>query len=47
MSSALPGEHDPAQAPDQFLKGWAAEAEKFKEQPRFSSTQLHKVSYKS
>ena len=27
---------------DQFLKGWAAEAEKFKEQPGFISTQLHK-----
>jgi quinol monooxygenase YgiN len=26
---------------DQFLKGWAAEAEKFKEQPGFISTQLH------
>jgi hypothetical protein len=42
MSSALPGEHDPAQAPDQCLEGWAAEAEKFKEQPGFISTQLHK-----
>jgi quinol monooxygenase YgiN len=27
---------------DQFLKGWASEAEKFKEQPGFISTQLHK-----
>ena len=27
---------------DQFLKGWAIEAEKFKEQPGFISTQLHK-----
>ena len=27
---------------DQFVKGWAAEAEKFKEQPGFISTQLHK-----
>lgn len=27
---------------DQFLKGWAAEAEKFKEQPGFISTQLHR-----
>ena len=27
---------------DQFLKGWAAEAAKFKEQPGFISTQLHK-----
>ena len=27
---------------EQFLKGWAAEAEKFKEQPGFISTQLHK-----
>ena len=27
---------------DQFLKGWATEAEKFKEQPGFISTQLHK-----
>jgi quinol monooxygenase YgiN len=27
---------------DLFLKGWAAEAEKFKEQPGFISTQLHK-----
>jgi quinol monooxygenase YgiN len=27
---------------DQFIKGWAAEAEKFKEQPGFISTQLHK-----
>jgi quinol monooxygenase YgiN len=26
---------------DQFLKGWAAEAAKFKEQPGFISTQLH------
>jgi hypothetical protein len=26
----------------QFLKGWASEAEKFKEQPGFISTQLHK-----
>jgi hypothetical protein len=25
-----------------FMKGWAAEAEKFKEQPGFISTQLHK-----
>jgi Antibiotic biosynthesis monooxygenase len=25
---------------DQFLKGWANEAEKFKEQPGFISTQL-------
>ena len=27
---------------DQFVKGWAAEAEKFKEQPGIISTQLHK-----
>jgi quinol monooxygenase YgiN len=27
---------------DQFLEGWANEAEKFKEQPGFISTQLHK-----
>ena len=27
---------------DQFLKGWAIEAEKFKEHPGFISTQLHK-----
>ena len=27
---------------DQFLKGWAIEAEQFKEQPGFISTQLHK-----
>jgi hypothetical protein len=27
---------------DMFMKGWAAEAEKFKEQPGFISTQLHK-----
>ena len=27
---------------NQFLKGWATEAEKFKEQPGFISTQLHK-----
>lgn len=27
---------------DQFLKGWAKEAEKFKEQQGFISTQLHK-----
>lgn len=27
---------------DLFLKGWTAEAEKFKEQPGFISTQLHK-----
>ena len=27
---------------DQFLKGWAIEAEKFKGQPGFISTQLHK-----
>jgi len=27
---------------DQFIKGWAAEAEKFKEHPGFISTQLHK-----
>lgn len=27
---------------DQFLKGWAIEAEKFKEQPGFILTQLHK-----
>jgi quinol monooxygenase YgiN len=27
---------------DQFLKGWATEAEKFKAQPGFISTQLHK-----
>jgi quinol monooxygenase YgiN len=26
----------------QFIKGWATEAEKFKEQPGFISTQLHK-----
>ena len=27
---------------DQFMKGWATEAEKFKQQPGFISTQLHK-----
>ena len=27
---------------DQFLKGWAMEAEKFKQQPGYISTQLHK-----
>ena len=27
---------------EQFLEGWAAEAEKFKEQPGFISIQLHK-----
>jgi quinol monooxygenase YgiN len=27
---------------DEFLKAWAAEAEKFKEQPGFISTQLHR-----
>ncbi len=27
---------------DQFLKAWAAEAGKFKEQPGFISTQLHR-----
>jgi Antibiotic biosynthesis monooxygenase len=27
---------------DQFIKGWAAEAQKFKEQPGFISTQLHR-----
>ena len=27
---------------DQFMKGWAAEAEKFKQQPGFIFTQLHK-----
>ena len=27
---------------DQFIKGWAVEAEKFKDQPGFISTQLHK-----
>ena len=27
---------------DQFLKGWAIEPEKFKTQPGFISTQLHK-----
>ena len=27
---------------DQFLKGWASEAERFKTQPGFISTQLHK-----
>jgi heme-degrading monooxygenase HmoA len=27
---------------DQFLKGWTTEAEKFKAQPGFISTQLHK-----
>jgi heme-degrading monooxygenase HmoA len=27
---------------DQFLKGWTTEAKKFKEQPGFISTQLHK-----
>jgi Antibiotic biosynthesis monooxygenase len=27
---------------DQFIKGWAAEVEKFKEQPGFISTQLHR-----
>jgi quinol monooxygenase YgiN len=32
---------DPKES-DQFLKAWAAEAEKFKEQPGYISTQLHK-----
>jgi quinol monooxygenase YgiN len=27
---------------DQFLKGWATEAEKFKQQPGYISTQLHR-----
>jgi quinol monooxygenase YgiN len=27
---------------DQFLKGWASEAERFKTQPGFISTQLHR-----
>ena len=27
---------------DQFMKGWAADAEKFKQQPGFIFTQLHK-----
>lgn len=27
---------------DEFVKGWAEEAEKFKEQPGFISTQLHR-----
>jgi hypothetical protein len=27
---------------DLFLKGWATKAEKFKDQPRFISTQPHK-----
>ena len=27
---------------DQFLEGWATEAQKFKEQPGFISTQLHR-----
>jgi quinol monooxygenase YgiN len=27
---------------DEFIKGWAEEAQKFKEQPGFISTQLHK-----
>lgn len=27
---------------DEFLKAWAAEAEKFKQQPGFISTQLHR-----
>ena len=27
---------------DQFMKGWASEAEKFKQQPGFISTQLHR-----
>jgi quinol monooxygenase YgiN len=27
---------------DQFVKGWAAEAQRFKEQPGYISTQLHK-----
>ena len=27
---------------DMFMKGWGAEAEKFKEEPGFISTQLHK-----
>lgn len=27
---------------DEFLKAWAAEAEKFKEQPGYISTQLHR-----
>jgi hypothetical protein len=30
---------------DQFLKAWAAEAGKFKEQPGFISTQLHLTRY--
>jgi quinol monooxygenase YgiN len=30
------------QESDQFLKAWAAEAGKFKEQPGFISTQLHR-----
>jgi quinol monooxygenase YgiN len=32
---------DPKES-DQFLKAWAAEAGKFKEQPGFISTQLHR-----
>ncbi|MGH9979609.1 MAG: antibiotic biosynthesis monooxygenase family protein, partial [Nitrososphaeraceae archaeon] len=27
---------------DEFLKGWAMEAEKFKQQPGYISTQLHR-----
>jgi hypothetical protein len=32
---------DPSES-DEFVKGWAEEAKKFKEQPGFISTQLHK-----
>ncbi len=32
---------DPSES-DEFVKGWAEEANKFKEQPGFISTQLHK-----
>jgi hypothetical protein len=32
---------DPSES-DEFIKGWAEEAKKFKEQPGFISTQLHK-----
>jgi hypothetical protein len=32
---------DPLES-DEFVKGWAEEAKRFKEQPGFISTQLHK-----
>ena len=32
---------DPSES-DEFVKGWAEEAKRFKEQPGFISTQLHK-----